>query len=195
VATGRGDVLWRLLLRWGNRGAALPSQRLRTSRLPSNYSMKVNSTERESTLKLHSSNREAPTSPKGPTAEITATGAPQTRAVDQRAGSGNEPPRIPRMRMTGFGDDLPPAQPPVDAYQRPSSLSAIQDSALLSNITRKPFLSTCVPPNSTVTQLIHIFVSYAQSHPAGLSSPAVDLVFEALREAYPQFQCKPWTPF
>jgi hypothetical protein len=74
-------------------------------------------------------------------------------------------------------------------------MSAIQDSGLLSNITRKPFLSTCVPPNSTVAQLIRIFVSYAQSHPAGLSSPAVDLVFEALREAYPQSQCKPWAPF
>ena len=73
-------------------------------------------------------------------------------------------------------------------------MSAIQDSALLSDITRKPFLSTCVPPNSTLTQLIHIFVSYAQSHPAGLSSPAVDLVFGALWEAYPH-QCKPWTPF
>jgi hypothetical protein len=52
-------------------------------------------------------------------------------------------------------------------------MSAIQDSALLSNITRKPFLSTCMPPNSNLTQLISLFVSHAQSQPTDLRPPAV----------------------
>jgi hypothetical protein len=63
-------------------------------------------------------------------------------------------------------------------------IAAVQDLSRYSENNRLT-LNACLPEESKLTQLIRIFVNYAQSHPERLHLPASILALEALRKAFP----------
>ncbi len=46
-------------------------------------------------------------------------------------------------------------------------------------------LGVCAPSNSTRTQLVSIFVHYAENHPEQLHKPFVDVALTSLAQAFP----------
>jgi hypothetical protein len=63
---------------------------------------------------------------------------------------------------------------------------AIQDlSKLAEPDIQHPILGICAPPTSRLTQIIRIFVQYAERNPAMLHEPAASVGLIALRGAFP----------
>jgi len=64
--------------------------------------------------------------------------------------------------------------------------SAVQDLITIADADgRAPLLGICAPPSSRLTQIIRIFVEYAQRNPAQLHESAGLVAFMALRAAFP----------
>ena len=53
------------------------------------------------------------------------------------------------------------------------------------NETDGPYLRVCSPENGTLTQLVRIFVLYAQQNPKELNESAETVALRALQKAYP----------
>jgi Rap1a immunity proteins len=51
--------------------------------------------------------------------------------------------------------------------------------------TKKPMLWACAPDTSTRTQLISVFVHYAESHPEKYSDIFLQSVVDAMQQAFP----------
>jgi hypothetical protein len=65
-------------------------------------------------------------------------------------------------------------------------ISAIQDFAVITDASSKrPRVGFCLPPESTLMQLIRIFVDYAQRNPAQLHESGAWLSAAALAQAFP----------
>jgi hypothetical protein len=63
--------------------------------------------------------------------------------------------------------------------------SAVQDLATLADETATPYIRFCLPEESTLIQLIRVFVKYAADHPQALHQPPGQLWFRAFLNAYP----------
>ena len=50
---------------------------------------------------------------------------------------------------------------------------------------RQHILHICPPPESTLTQLTHIFARYAEAHPEGLHEDFLSVALDALKAAFP----------
>ena len=65
-------------------------------------------------------------------------------------------------------------------------MSGIQDVITIGDsTTNRAMLQVCAPADSTLLQLIRIFVLYAQQNPTRLDLPAGEVAIEALWQAYP----------
>ena len=65
------------------------------------------------------------------------------------------------------------------------TFGAIQKVIVHVDVTRRPFYGVCAPPNSTLSQLVAIFVSYAEKNPQRLHEDGFDIALESLRVAFP----------
>ena len=66
------------------------------------------------------------------------------------------------------------------------TFGAIQ-KVIFTATTRRPLYGVCAPPNSTLSQLVAIFVSYAEKNPQHLHEDGFDIALESLQVA---FSCK-----
>jgi hypothetical protein len=57
--------------------------------------------------------------------------------------------------------------------------------AIVDYKTHVPYFHVCPPSNGTATQLISIFVQYAQTHPKRLNEDYFFVVLDSLRDAFP----------
>jgi hypothetical protein len=63
--------------------------------------------------------------------------------------------------------------------------SAVQDFAVIVDETGRPYVQFCAPPDTKLSQLIWVFVNFAEDHPQELHRPPGQLWFWALTGAYP----------
>lgn len=64
--------------------------------------------------------------------------------------------------------------------------AAVQDfGTIVNDGEATPILGACLPPNSTRTQLIRVFVEYANRNPAKLNLPGSIVTEQALIGAFP----------
>jgi hypothetical protein len=64
-------------------------------------------------------------------------------------------------------------------------MRAIQDIAMLVDQEGRRLMGACAPEDSRLTDLIHAFVDYAQSHRDELAANTAVTVIRALQQAYP----------
>ena len=64
-------------------------------------------------------------------------------------------------------------------------MEAVQDVISLGDENSVPLLKACIPSESSLTQLIRIFVAFGQANPAELHKRASVLVMRALWKAFP----------
>jgi hypothetical protein len=64
-------------------------------------------------------------------------------------------------------------------------MRAIQDIAMLVDQEGRRLMAACAPEDSRLTDLIHAFVEYAQSHRDELATSTAVTVIRALQQAYP----------
>jgi hypothetical protein len=65
-------------------------------------------------------------------------------------------------------------------------LHAIQDiSKMMLAGESQPLLGICTPENSTLSQIIRVFVKYGQNHPEALNRDEFEVAIEALQTAFP----------
>jgi hypothetical protein len=82
------------------------------------------------------------------------------------------------MRVT---PEIPPSGYPCWYF-----MSGIKDVITIGDsTTNRAMLQVCAPVDSTLLQLIRIFVLYAQQNPTRLDLPAGEVAIEALWQAYP----------
>jgi len=85
------------------------------------------------------------------------------------------------MRVAGENVAVPPRGYPCWYF-----MSGIQDVITIGDsTTNRSMLQVCAPADSTLLQLIRIFVLYAQQNPTRLNLPAGRLAMMALWQAYP----------
>ncbi len=65
------------------------------------------------------------------------------------------------------------------------TFGVIQRIIVQTDKTGHPIYGICASPNSTHSQLVAIFVSYAEKNPQRLHEEGVDLALESLRAAFP----------
>ncbi len=63
--------------------------------------------------------------------------------------------------------------------------AAIQRALVYTDADWEPSLSVCPPPESTLVQLITIFVGYVDRHPEVLHEHFFDIAVRSIREAFP----------
>lgn len=74
----------------------------------------------------------------------------------------------------------------TNAHQCWGFIKAFQElSALVDEGAKVNFIRACPPATSTGTQLVRVFVSYAQQHPEDLHKRASMMVLDAFRTAFP----------
>ena len=88
-------------------------------------------------------------------------------------------------RVKFHGDSVTiPADPA--AYVCWGYLSATQDySVIVPGDKPIPMMESCPPPETTLTQLIHVFVVYGEAHPEVLHLKAGIVVHRAMKAAFP----------
>jgi hypothetical protein len=64
-------------------------------------------------------------------------------------------------------------------------LQAFQDLSVLVDQDGRRVIGSCPPEQTTLLQLIHTFVVYAQAHPSDLPDNTAAAVIKALQEAFP----------
>ena len=85
------------------------------------------------------------------------------------------------VRVTGENIAVPPSGYPCWYF-----MSGIQDVITIGDsTTNRAMLQVCAPADSTLLQLIRIFVLYAQQNPTRLNLPAGEVAVMALWQAYP----------
>jgi hypothetical protein len=52
-------------------------------------------------------------------------------------------------------------------------------------VTHQSLLGTCLPPDSTLAQLVRVFVTYARAHPEQLHKAPSDVVLHSFQSAFP----------
>jgi hypothetical protein len=61
---------------------------------------------------------------------------------------------------------------------------AVLENGCMLIVDNKPFLGVCLPTESTRTQLISVFVNYAEKNPQRLHEPFFIIAIDSLREAF-----------
>ncbi len=69
-------------------------------------------------------------------------------------------------------------------------IEAMQDLSVLVSPQGQRLLGSCPPEQTTLLQLIHLFVSYTRSHPKEVQGNAAAAVITALQEAFPCHQIR-----
>lgn len=64
-------------------------------------------------------------------------------------------------------------------------MTAVMQYATLADHDGKTLLGACPPPDTTTSQIVRVFVSYAQAHPQKLSLRAAAVAYNAMKEAFP----------
>jgi Rap1a immunity proteins len=77
---------------------------------------------------------------------------------------------------------LPPGN---DVNQCWGFMNAVLQYATLADKDGKTFLSACPGPDTTITQVIRVFVDYARSHPEKLELKAAAVAYNAMADAFP----------
>lgn len=65
------------------------------------------------------------------------------------------------------------------------TFGAIQKVIVHIDETKRPIYGVCAPPSSTLSQLVAIFVSYAEKNPQRLHEEGFDIAVESLQVAFP----------
>jgi Rap1a immunity proteins len=79
---------------------------------------------------------------------------------------------------------LPPG---ADVHLCWGFMKAVQEYAVLAGRDGKPLLGACPKPDTTTTDIVAVFVSYALAHPEKLDLSAAALAYDAMADA---FSCK-----
>jgi hypothetical protein len=64
-------------------------------------------------------------------------------------------------------------------------MQAMQDMSVLVTPEGRRLIGSCPPEQTTLLQLIHLFVTYARSHPGDLQGNTAATVIAGLRKAFP----------
>jgi Rap1a immunity proteins len=88
------------------------------------------------------------------------------------------------MHVEGATVYLPPGN---DVQQCWGFMNAVLQYATLANQNGKTLLNACPGPDTTVTQVIGVFVAYARSHPEKLYLKPAAIAYNAMADA---FHCK-----
>ncbi|MGP0090732.1 MAG: Rap1a/Tai family immunity protein [Xanthobacteraceae bacterium] len=75
-----------------------------------------------------------------------------------------------------------------EALQCWGYMRAMQDLSVLADQDGHRIMGSCPPEQTTVLQLIHVFVTHARSHPGELEGNAALVVIKALGDAFPCHQ-------
>lgn len=65
------------------------------------------------------------------------------------------------------------------------TFGVIQEIIVHIDETRQPIYGVCAPPNSRLSQLITIFVSYAEKNPQRLHEEGFEIALDSLQLAFP----------
>lgn len=65
------------------------------------------------------------------------------------------------------------------------TFQAIQKVVIYVDSANRPFVHVCAPPQSTTSQLVAVFVAYAEKRPARLHEHGFDIALESLQSAFP----------
>jgi hypothetical protein len=86
------------------------------------------------------------------------------------------------ITLSGEIARLPPDR---DAYICWGFMGGAQAFSALSVEGNQTALRLCLPPASTLTQLVRIFINYGHSHPERLHLSPAQVAYQAFKEAYP----------
>lgn len=86
------------------------------------------------------------------------------------------------MHIEGDTIYLPPGN---DVGQCWGFMTAVLEYAMLADKDGKTLLNACPDPDTTVPQVIGIFVKYARSHPEKLNLRAAAVAYNAMADAFP----------
>lgn len=86
------------------------------------------------------------------------------------------------MHVEGAIVYLPPGK---EVHQCWGFMSAVLEYAALADRDGKPMLGACTGPDTTTTQVIRLFVNYANGHTEKLQLSAAAVAYNAMAEAFP----------
>lgn len=86
------------------------------------------------------------------------------------------------MHVEGATVYLPPGK---EVHQCWGFMSAVLQYAALAGRDGKPLLGACAGPHTTTTEVIRLFVDYANGHPDKLGLSAAAVAYNAMADAFP----------
>ena len=64
-------------------------------------------------------------------------------------------------------------------------MEAVQQYATLADQDGKTLLDSCPGPDTTMTEIIRVFVNYGKAHPEKLNLNAAAMAYNAMADAFP----------
>ena len=86
------------------------------------------------------------------------------------------------MHVEGNTVYLPPGSNVVQCW---GFIEAVAQYTALTDQDGKPRLNACPGPDTTVTEVLRVFVEYGEAHPEKLDMRAAGVAYEAMTEAFP----------